>query len=54
VDIENVAGIRFAPRRTPEQEGKLTVSARVMGEVIVTISTSRPAAMKYSAMLVAA
>ena len=35
VDIENVAGKRFATGRAAQQEREFAVGARVMGEVIV-------------------
>ncbi len=35
MDVENIAGKRFATGRAAEQEGKLAIGARVVREVVV-------------------
>ena len=46
MQIEDIAGVRFASGRTVQQQGDLTVRYGVLGEIVV--STSRPLYMKYS------
>ena len=50
MEIEHVAGIGFTAGGAAQQQGQGPVGHRVLGQIIIDISTSLPWAMKYSAM----